>query len=230
LVRAQHEFITNGLGLTGLYAVAGPSMGGFQGIEWGVTYPGFMKGLVLWVPGAKADRQIHAIVDAVTAMVTLDPAYKGGSYTENPIEGIKRAGIIYFPWLLSEEYLDGLVKDEDFDKAKVAFGEGWAKVWDANSLIARYAASRSHDVSAPYGGDMKKALARVTAKVLVMPSMTDRTVPISLAREMYRGLANAVWQEIPSIKGHLACCQPPGTVEYAYVSERTKAFLDDLAK
>ena len=36
--------------------------------------------------------------------------------------------------------------------------------------------------------------------------------------------------ELPSIKGHLACCQPPGTVEYAFVSERTKAFLDDLAK
>src|SRR5262249_4123981 len=29
---------------------------------------------------------------------------------------------------------------------------------------------------------------------------------------------------------HLACCQPPGTVEYAFVSERTTAFLDDLAK
>jgi homoserine O-acetyltransferase len=227
-VRAQHEFITKGLGLTSVYAVAGPSLGAFQGIEWGVTYPGFMKGLILWVPGARSDRQIHAIVDAITAVIALDPAYKGGAYTENPVEGIKRAGMVYFPWLFSEEYLNGLVKDEEFDKAKIAFGEGWAKVWDANSMLSRYAAARAHDVSVPYGGDMRKALARVTAKVLVMPSMTDRTVPVSLAREMYRGLPNAIWQEIPSIKGHLACCQPPGTTEYAYVSERTKAFLDSL--
>jgi homoserine O-acetyltransferase len=227
-VRIQHEFITKGLGLTGLYAVAGPSLGSFQGIEWGVTYPAFMRGLILWVPAARSDRQIHAVVDAITAVIALDPAYKGGAYTENPVEGIKRAGMVYFPWLFSEEYLDGLVKDEDFDKAKVAFGEGWAKVWDANSMLTRYAAARSHDVSVPYGGDMRKALARVTAKVLVMPSVTDRAVPISLAREMYRGLPNAIWQEIPSIKGHLACCQPPGTAEYAYVSERTKAFLDSL--
>src|SRR6516164_5976699 len=52
-VRTQHEFVTKGLGLTGLYAVTGPSLGAFQGIEWGVTYPGFMKGLILWVLGAR---------------------------------------------------------------------------------------------------------------------------------------------------------------------------------
>lgn len=230
MVRAQHEFVTKGLGLASLLAVGGPSMGSFQGIEWGVTYPGFMKGLILHVPGARSDRQIHAIVDAVVAMITLDPAYKNGAYAENPTEGIVRAGMVYFPWLFSEDFLNGLVKDETFDKAKIAFGEAWAKAWDANSMIWRYTASRNHDVSKPYGGDMRKALARVTAKALVMPSMTDRTVSVTLARELYRGLADAVWEEIPSNKGHLASSQPPGTAEYVFVSERTKAFLDSLAK
>ena len=45
MVRAQHDLITRGLGLTRLHAVGGNSMGAFQTIEWGVTYPGFMKGL-----------------------------------------------------------------------------------------------------------------------------------------------------------------------------------------
>jgi homoserine O-acetyltransferase/O-succinyltransferase len=85
-VRAQHESITKGLGLTGLHAVAVPSLGAFQGIECGVTYPSFMKGLILWVPAARSDRQIHAIVDAITAVIALDPVYKGGAYTENPVE------------------------------------------------------------------------------------------------------------------------------------------------
>ena len=30
-----------------------------------------------------------AIVDAVIGLITLDPAYKDGKYTENPVEGIK---------------------------------------------------------------------------------------------------------------------------------------------
>ena len=38
-------------------------------------------------------------------LITLDPAYKDGKYTENPLEGIKRSGMIYFPWLFSDEYL-----------------------------------------------------------------------------------------------------------------------------
>ncbi len=39
-----------------------------------------------------------------------------------------------------------------------------------------------------------------------------------------------VWEEIPSNKGHLASSQPPGSAEYTFVSERTKAFLGSLAK
>src|SRR5215467_11970001 len=77
-----------------------------------------MKGLILWVPAARSDRQIHAIVDAVTAVIALDAAYKGGAYTENPVEGIKRAGMVYFPWLFSEEYLDGLVRTRTLTKQR----------------------------------------------------------------------------------------------------------------
>jgi len=37
-----------------------------------------------------------------------------------------------------------------------------------------------------------------------MPSMTDRTLPTYLARELYRGIKNATYVEIPSYLGHLA--------------------------
>ena len=55
-----------------------------------------------------------AIVDAVIGLITLDPAYKGGKYTENPVEGIKRSGMIYFPWLFSDEYLTTLKEPEPY--------------------------------------------------------------------------------------------------------------------
>lgn len=56
LVRAQHEFVTKGLGLTGLKAAAGPSMGSFQAVEWRVTFPRFAEGLVLIVPAGPRAR------------------------------------------------------------------------------------------------------------------------------------------------------------------------------
>lgn len=228
-VHAQYELVTKGLGLDHLLAVAGPSMGSFQGVEWGVTYPGFAHGLVLIVPAARSDNHFRALADAMTAMVTLDPAYQGGRYTTNPTEGIRRAGTIYFPWLWSDAYLQNLTTPEAYQKALVAFGDGWAKVWDTNAILLRYDASRNHDASIPYGNDMRAALARVQAKTLMLVSMTDRTIPGYLSRELYAGLHDATWVEIPTIRGHLGGAAPPAnSAEYVFMAERIRAFLNAL--
>ena len=229
MVRTQYELVTKGLGLQSLHAVAGPSMGSFQGLEWGIRYPTFMKGMILIVPAARSDHHFHAIVDAFTAMITLDPAYRNGKYDQNPVEGIKRAGMVYFPWLFSDEYLQMLDTPEKYQAGLMGFGTGMSKAWDANALIIRYNASRNHDVSAPYGGDMKGALGRVQAKVLMLTSQTDRTVPAYLSRELFAGLKSAQYVEIPTIRGHLGGAAPQkGSAEEAYMAAKIRDFLDAL--
>jgi homoserine O-acetyltransferase len=47
MVHAQHELLTKQFGLSEVRAIGGASMGSFQSIEWGITYPGFAKGLFL---------------------------------------------------------------------------------------------------------------------------------------------------------------------------------------
>ena len=231
IVHTEHLMVRDGLGLKSLLAVSGPSMGSFQGVEWGINYPNFMKGLVLIVPAARSDQHFHSIVDATIGMVTLDPAYKDGKYTDNPVEGIKRSGMIYFPWLYSDEYLTTLKEPEQYQTALMAFGTGWSKAWDANGLIIRYMASRNFDASAPYGGNMKAALAKVTAKTLLLASQTDRTIPAYLSREVYAGIKDAKYVEIPTIKGHLGGAAPAkGSAEEAYIADQIRPFLDSLAK
>ncbi len=61
-------------------------------------------------------------------------------------------------------------------------------VGHANALIIRYLASRNHDAWAQCGGDMKAALAKIQAKVLLLTSQTDRTIPAYLSRELYAGV------------------------------------------
>jgi len=39
MVRAQHEMIARGLGISHLLAVGGGSMGSFQTVEWGINFP-----------------------------------------------------------------------------------------------------------------------------------------------------------------------------------------------
>jgi len=228
MVRAQHDLVTKALGITRLFAVGGGSMGSFQTVEWGINFPDAMGGLIMIVPAARSDYHFAAIVDAVEAAVTLDPAYRNGDYTENPMEGLRRAALIYLPWTSSDEYL-ALMDDAGYEAAKKTAGERWAEDWDANSLLWRYNASRNHDVSKPFGGDMMKALGQIKAPALLLPGMTDRTIPGYLTRELYRGLrGQAAYVEIPSIKGHLAGGAPPGTAEYAFVSEAVRGFLAEL--
>jgi homoserine O-acetyltransferase len=228
MVRAQYEMVTTGLGISHLLAVAGGSMGSFQTVEWGINFPDAMSALIMIVPAARSDHHFAAVVDAFEAMVTLDPKYQGGKYTENPVEGIRRAALIYFPWVVSDEYL-GTLDEAAYEAGKKAAGDVWVKNWDANSMLSRYFASRDFDASKPFGGDMMKALGQIKAPVLLLPSMTDRTIPGYLTRELYRGLRGKVtYAEIPSIRGHSAGSAPVGTAEYAYVSEKIRGFLAGL--
>lgn len=231
MVRAQHDLVTRGLGLTGLLAVGGPSMGSFQAVEWGIHYPMLMKGLLLIVPAGSSDQLFASIVDAMVATMQLDPNWSDGRYTQNPAEGLRRAGMIFFPWLWSDEWLGQLKTDEEYQKALVAFGNGWAANWDATNWMYRYLASRGHNVAKPFGGDMGQALARVQARALVMPSVSDRLIPPSYARILYRGVKNATYVEIPSIAGHLGCCPSSDkSAEYAFITARVKEFLESLSQ
>lgn len=228
MVRAQHDMVAKGLGISRLFAVGGSSMGSFQTVEWGINFSSDMGGLIMIVPAARSDHHFAAVVDAFEAMITLDPRYQNGKYTENPVEGIRRAALIYFPWTSSDEYLVSL-DEAAFEAGKKAAGEAWVKNWDANSMLWRYFASRNFDASKPFGGDMMKALSRIKAPVLLLPSMTDRTIPGYLTRELYRGLrGQVIYAEIPSIRGHSAGGAPPGTAGYAYVSDKIRGFLAGL--
>ncbi len=229
MVKAQHDLVTRGHGLDREVAVGGASMGSFQALEWGIYYPKFAKGLLLIVPAGSSDQLFASIVDTMIAALQLDPAWQGGKYKENPANGLRTAGMVFFPWLWSDDYLANLKTDEHYKKALVAFGEGWAKSWDAASWMYRYLASRGHNVARPFGGDMMTALGKIEAKALVMPSVTDRLIPPAYARELYRGIKNAVYVEIPSINGHLACCpSSDASAEYAFITAKLKEFLAGL--
>lgn len=230
MVRAQHALLTDGLKLRGVAAFIGGSSGAYQALEWGVTYPGYARGLVLYSGTARADRHVKSIVDAIVATLSLDPAYASGAAVPAGGDAVRRAAIVYFPWLGSDAALEAFESDAAMARAQAGFSESWARNWDATGLAWRYLSSRTHDVSAPYGGDMAAALGRVTGSVLVLNVTSDRTHPLPLSRAMAQGLTNATVTEalLDSPRGHLAIFAPPGTPEFAFVERSTRAFLETL--
>jgi len=230
MVKAQYDLVTQCLKLKGLLSVGGPSMGSFQALEWGIHYPDFMKGLICIVPGAKSPKNFCAIVDGMIATVQLDPAWQGGQYTKNPTDGLKRAGMIFVTWLRSDAFFESLKSKEEYEAALMFFGNAYA-TWDARNWMYRYFASRDHDVSKPFGGNMAEALARIKARALIMPSASDRLIPPSAAQDLQKRMKFAKYIEIPSILGHLAYFPPNDSdPEFAFVSKHISEFLETLGQ
>jgi len=228
MVRAQHDLVTRGLGLPGLLAVGGPSMGSFQALEWGIHYPDLVKGLLLIVPAAKSDANVRMIVDGLVAAVSLDPNWNGGRYAQNPTAGLRAAGTLFTPWLTGQEQLSAIKTQEEYDRRVAVFANGFA-TWDAVSWVWRYLATREHDISRPFGGNVETALGRIRARALVMPSASDRLLVPGYAREVHRGIKDAVYAEIPTINGHVGYAPASATTsEYVFVTQQISAFLGSL--
>lgn len=224
MVRAQHELVTRELKLALLRAVGGASMGSFQALEWAIAHPDMVGGIVLMVPSARAQNLFKTTVRQMADTVMLDRRWNDGRYTEQPIDGLRAAGLLYFPWIVTNAYIDSLDADalaREYKSSAASF-----ESWDAWSVIRRYQASAEHDVSKPFGGDLAKALGRIRAAVLVLPSSSDRLLGVEAGRDIARLVPQAIYAEIPSNLGHRGWRPVEGTAEYAYTTPRVREFID----
>jgi homoserine O-acetyltransferase/O-succinyltransferase len=87
MVQSQYKLLKDKPGIDHVVTVIGPSMGGMQALQWGVSYPEFMDSLVALVPLARTPAWSVVIVDASRKAIMLDPAWKGGEYTSPPLMG-----------------------------------------------------------------------------------------------------------------------------------------------
>ncbi len=201
IVTAQRAML-DALGVKHLVAVAGPSFGGYQAFQWGVTFPDAMSGIVPVVTEPKAIRGDRMVADLRTRFAGA-PGWNGGHHYGNPamlgfmtelrIATLKRYGIEAD---LAERFPDPVKREAAIPE----LAEKWAKVFDANSLIA-LAQARSH-----YNAE--KDFAKLRAKVLYVLSRTDKLFPPSIAPDVMAKLTaagvDATYFEIDSDKGHLA--------------------------
>jgi homoserine O-acetyltransferase len=226
MMEAEYAMITHGLGLSRVRAVVGRSMGTFVALEWAVKHPDMPKSLVLLGPTPKSDANFQVVVDLMISAVALDPEWDGGHYAHNPVEGLRHAGMIYFPWTVTADYLNQL-SPRQLARESEGLAKGFAD-WDANALVLRYAACRAYDIAAPFAEDMDAALARVTMPVLLLPAAGDRLLGLAGARRLRAGLPHATYAEIPTQLGHRAIMAPPGTPEGDFIEHAIRTFLAGL--
>jgi homoserine O-acetyltransferase/O-succinyltransferase len=201
IVMLQRRLLEH-LGVRRLVAVAGPSYGGFQAFQWGVSFPDFVGGIVAAVSAPKMPAH-RTGVEALVARLARDPNWNGGWYYDKGgifqtmvaqrIETLTSYGI--------EAQLAATLPDPAARAAAIrAQAEEWARVFDGNSLVVLRRASMRFNA--------EKDFARLKAPVLYVLSRTDKLFPPALAPEVMAKLeaagVPAEYLELDSDLGHLA--------------------------
>jgi homoserine O-acetyltransferase len=234
MVVSQHRLMTEHLGINRVVAVIGPSMGGMQALQWGVSYPEFMDSLVSLVPLAKTPAWSVVVMEASRKAIMLDPAWNQGNYTSPPEQGVRLwRDILGFlaarsPEIYREQFpgnqLDVLpwLKEQETNLIKV---------FDANDWIYQTWAYDRHDVGTTPGfnGDTAKALQAIKAKTLILLGTKDLLNPEWEPQDAARNIPDVKVVTIRpgSVTGHAAAGGAfPADVDF--INRETTAFLDQV--
>ena len=235
MVESQHRLLKEKLGIDHVVAVIGPSMGGMQVLQWGVSHPGFMDALVAMVPLAKTPAWTVAVLEASRKAIMNDAAWKDGNYEAPPEKGIRLwRDILTFlsartPDMYSAQFKNGM----DVLPWMEAQETSLIKAFDANDWIYQTWAYERHDVGATAGfdGDTAKALASIKAKTLILTGTKDLLNPEFEPIEAGKAIPGVRMMTISpgSVTGHASAGGGiPADVEF--LNRETGAFLDGVTE
>jgi len=215
MVAAQHLLVTERLGIRHLTGVAGGSMGGHQTLQWITKYPDFMDWAIPIATGPSSTGRVVGIWGLMSETIKADPAYRGGHYTLQPADGLRRAFMGTYLWYFAPAYYQTQFRTPDaVMKGLENAGMGSEKA-DANDVVWRNSAMIGFNVTAK--------LSQVKARVLVVGVNTDELYPP--AEEFIpvaMGIPGAKLFAYDSILGHMA-----NGLEIDKATAVMKAFIDE---
>ena len=204
-VAAQVAF-SDAIGVERWAMIVGGSMGGMQALEWAVGAPDRVERVaVLAAPPLSSADQI-ALNAVQSEAIRFDPAFAGGDYYDaddgaGPHRGLalaRRMALLNYrsPTELNDRFerswQSGLSPLGDGGVFAVEsylgfHGNKFTRRFDANSYITLVEAMNSHDIGRGRGG-VNAALARITARTLVVGIDSDRLFPLDGQRIIAAGL------------------------------------------
>ncbi|MEO8630978.1 MAG: alpha/beta fold hydrolase, partial [Betaproteobacteria bacterium] len=209
-VAAQHRLLNEKFGIKSLALVVGGSMGAQQTYEWAVRHPDMVKRAAPIAGTAKNTAHDFLFTQTLVDAITSDPDFKQGFYASaaDVREGLLRHAKMWAVMGWSTEFFQenrpkalGFSSMDDFI---INFMYGYFSVMDPNDLLCMAWKWQRGDVSRNTGGDLRAALARITAKTFVMPMTSDMFFPPSDCQAEWRLIRNAEFRPIRTIDGHLA--------------------------
>ncbi|QDL94217.1 alpha/beta fold hydrolase (plasmid) [Paroceanicella profunda] len=233
-VRVQQRLLTEELGIARLAMVYGWSMGGMQAYHWASLFPEMVERIAVVCGSARCSPFNTVFLESVRAALTTDPAFRDGRFTSHPAAGLRAMGRVYAGWAMSHAfYRDELWRADGFPSLEAYLAGSWDTAFahrDANNLLAQLATWQAGDISRSpaFEGDFPRAMAAITAKVLLMPGRTDAYFQQDdSAREipLLTGARSAELVPVPSDHGHRAGNPARNAADSAFLNATVSAFL-----
>ena len=229
MVDSQFGLLREEMGLNTLLAVVGASMGGMQALQWGVSYPGYMRALVAMTPMARTAPWAVAVVETARRALMADPAWDGNQFTAYPQRG-------WHAWTGVMSVLAGRTPhalDTTFEQPLDVLAwmdrlsaDNRANGFDATDWLYQSWAYQAHDVGSSPGfdGDTAAALATIRARTLILAPPLDIFNPVQCALAAVDAIPGATLIEIPSMQGHQSASSLQAE-DAAFLNEEIGAFL-----
>ena len=173
VVRAQHDLVTNKLGIQQLRAVIGSSYGGRLTWQWGIQYPDAVKGIIPMIasPFALAGRRGMQDYLGIEPLL-LDPTWDGGNYNEPP-RNFPLAIMAYWVFMSGVNHLWNAAPTRERSQQHLPrLAEKIAAKLDANDWIYQLRANDEFNVA--------PKLEEIQAQVLAIAVDGDEMVAVEL--------------------------------------------------
>jgi homoserine O-acetyltransferase len=209
-VRLQRRLLIEMFGVQRLALAVGHSMGAVQAYHWAALYPNFVERVGAICGAAKISRHNDVFLQGMQGILTADPAWMDGHYDVQPLLGLRTMARAWGAWPPSSHFFRHAYYEKLGYSSVDDFMERYWEVtytgMDANNVLAQIATWRSADISANelYKGDFEKALASITARVCVMPCISDAYFPPDDSEIEISHMNGAVLRPIRSQWGHWA--------------------------
>ncbi len=221
MVRSQ-KLLIDDLGLQGLNAVIGGSMGGMQVLQWGIEYPGFVRKLIPMATTSRQGSQSIAFNEVGRRAIIDDPDWLGGDYSP---EAGPRMGLSIARMMAHITYLSDAGMDRKFGRRRRVEaagdspfeadfevegylrhqGRSFINRFDANTYLYFTRALDYFDLPGSYGS-LEEAFAPLTSRVLTVGFTSDWLFPPKQNREivlaMLRAGKEASYAEVELDLGH----------------------------
>ena len=202
-VSAQARLLEERFGVEEIALVAGWSMGAMQALSWGVRRPAQVRRIGAWCGTARCWPLNHVFLEGVRAALLADPSI-------DRVAGRRAFGRAYAGWAYSAAfYRDELWRGLGFQTldAFLSFWEEDHLHLDARDLLAMVS-TWQHADPADIDETIQAALARITARVLIMACDEDAYFTPQEARQEAALIADASFRLLCSPYGH--CAGAPG--------------------